>query len=209
MKKKLVRVLVALAPLIALACALVVISILVLAVGAVVIYQLYKVVSVKLPPTATNNAVFYNDIYERSNLASVVSVPITKPLALAGGPAGFALQYAVCSADGLPRIFAGTNPVVLPAPFYNPDGWIYCFENDAAWFDFVVAIPGAGAQRVQCDPNSGDVTNLPLNVVIESSPDLVSWTAIFTNSECVVDATNSFNDPAAPPDQNFYRVKYY
>lgn len=187
----------------------IIISIMVLAVGAFIIYKLLNVISIVLPPNSvqqTNSvseAFYYDHGPGQSSMAGT-------PARLASEPSGaitFPVQYGVSSSNGLPWICGGTNLTIPNLTNSETFGVLLTLEDDTNFVDIVFQV-GGNLYASETDVNAGTTTNWPLSVVVESSGDLQKWTPLFTNSACVLDSVNGFTDTNAPSDHNFYRVNY-
>ena len=206
--KKLHKIAIASLPLAAYAWFCVIMVIIVLAVGGVICYGLYKIATQNLPPNsgATNNSTTEGFWYSNTSGMNIASMHNYTMLSQMGQQTNqFVLQYGVSSSNGCPWIYAGTN--MAQAITNTDNGMVYVFENDSNWFDFVYEI-GGQLIRVTMNSQDGTFTNSGQCVVIESTHNFKLWTPIFTNDNCQLDWVNTYTDMSTNM-HTFYRAAYY
>ena len=83
-------------------------------------------------------------------------------------------------------------------------------ENDSNRY-VVVFNTGTNSLTMAYDANTGnelyEVTNQPGTVTICKSTNLVDWTALWTDTNCLPDIVNVFTDTNATNSRAYYRTK--
>jgi hypothetical protein len=200
----------------------IVIGILVLVVGAYVVYKLIEVARLYLKPPASNkNTTWYatNQGTTNQNIAHVEFLPAGK-LETNVDVATFTFQYGLSdvNSDVDSDLGYGTyQPWIVPGSNYvdtSTGGSVGTLGTATNQYYGVVINLGNTVEEIVYDTSDPDLAEVYYNsesgpispVIIQRTTDLENWTAIFTNSGCWNDVTYTCTDSNAPPGAAFYRV---
>lgn len=177
-----------------------IIAILIIIIGAIIIYKLARLIHKVIPPPGTNTvSVGYQVEYGQPSLvyhpAAQTFPPVTMPTN------GFTFSYGcwnsnICWATT-------TNPVP------QTNGQVAVIINTPS--EFAVAINMNGYEQfLAYDGNTGaeleNSSNGVCSMVIEKSTDLVNWSPIYTNDNCTPGAVQTYTDTNSVEPQAFYRA---
>lgn len=221
MKRKISITLAALSALAAKATTLV-LFIVVAAVGAVVVWKLVAVIH-KIWPECHNpdtgavitnvvqvthfeNMVFQSidgRVVDGSTFPTTNSASIATPASVVL-PTGFAISYGI---EDVPWIDVGSSdqsPHIQTPYVKDGDSVTYTMFGSGVKLG-VVSHPSGGYANASFAVLEQDTESY--QVVIERSPDLLNWSPVFTNNNCMKFDAKTWTDTAPLPDRGFYRIK--
>ncbi len=193
-----------------------VIAILVLIVGAIIIYNLIQVIRRKLPndpPKSDITRIYLNDgtfaglVYDNYDPATyyLTASSVTALDASQAVVPSFSLQYGLSDTNGPTGwLSAGTN--MESVQFSDSVG------NSLTDYSFTMTGYGQ-VFRITCVNGLYftqvlDVNTNTYQVIVERTSDLSvsNWAPVFTNTACGVHSVENFADTNAPVERGFYRL---
>lgn len=181
----------------------IIIAIIVVALAASFIFYIARVLSqLKLGGSNTNSTSFYY----QTNYGGYTPLQVNyqSPTNGSGQSPTFTFGYGICSSNWQGWMSL-TNTIATPAGSGNE------LENDSNIYAISVNL-GTYSVYLKYDAQTGnqlsEVSNAAVIAVIQKSTNLVNWTSIYTDSNCLPDNVAVFTDGNAVESAASYRVKY-
>lgn len=180
-----------------------IIAMMVLIIGAIIIYQIARLLSQVFPAgSSTNNSTsfYYQTNYSYSPLMSQDNYQATS--STASQPPTFTFSYGIRSSNGI--AWTSISNVLAIAGGCDTE-----LENDSNFYAISVNM-GTYSVYLKYDAQTGnqisESSNAAIAAVILKSTNLVHWNPIYTNLNCLPDIGNEFTDRNAVEPAAFYRV---
>ena len=182
----------------------IIVAMMVLIIGAVVIYQIARLLSQVFPSgsTNTNTASFY---YQTNNGGYAMQQSTYHPSSgISEQSPTFTFGYGICSSNWQGWMSLTNTIATIPGTGNE-------LENDSNIYAISVNM-GTYSVYLTYDAQTGnqlsEVSNSAVIAVIQKSTNLVDWTSIYTESNCVPDNVAVFTDSNAVEATASYRVKF-
>jgi hypothetical protein len=172
----------------------IIVAIIVVILAYILIWKIARILSALKPSGSNTNSTEY---YYNTNSGG--SALLQSSL---NGLTSFTIFYGVNSSNSQPWV--SVNNLIVTPPGVGND-----LINNSNEYKSAINL---GNQSIVYDWNAqtgaliSQQTNYPYSVKIEKSLDLVNWSVVFVDTNCVPDAILSFTDPNATQPSAFYRL---